>query len=58
MNRTRRWLLGMPAGLLGASALQSTAFVASAAQISRGADTALHALYSAQPKALCAGWGE
>jgi lipid-binding SYLF domain-containing protein len=51
MNRTRRWLLAVPAGLLGATALQSTAFAASAAQISRGADSALHALYAAQPKA-------
>jgi lipid-binding SYLF domain-containing protein len=51
MNSTRRWLLAVPAGLLGATALHSTAFAASAAQISRGADTALHALYAAQPKA-------
>ena len=51
MNRTRRWLLAVPAGLLGATALQSTAVAASAAQISRGADSALHALYAAQPKA-------
>ncbi len=52
MNRTRRWLLAVPAGLLGATALQSTsAFAASSAQINRDADHALRALYAAQPKA-------
>jgi lipid-binding SYLF domain-containing protein len=52
MNRTRRWLLAVPAGLLGVTALQSTsAFAASSAQINRDADHALRALYTAQPKA-------
>ena len=52
MNRTRRWLLAVPAGVLGVTALQSTsAFAASSAQINRDADHALRALYAAQPKA-------
>jgi lipid-binding SYLF domain-containing protein len=52
MDRTRRWLLAVPAVLLGATALRPTAaFAASSAQISRDADRALHALYAAQPKA-------
>src|SRR3984957_21132786 len=51
MDRTRRWLLAVPAGLLGATALRSTAFATSSAQINRDANSALHALYAAQPKA-------
>jgi lipid-binding SYLF domain-containing protein len=55
MNGTRRWLLAVPAGLLGATALRSAAFAASAAQLNRDADRALHALYAAQPKARTLG---
>jgi lipid-binding SYLF domain-containing protein len=42
----------VPAGLLGATALQpNAAFAASSAQINRDADNALRTLYAAQPKA-------
>jgi lipid-binding SYLF domain-containing protein len=52
MIRTRRSLLAGLATLAGGTAVQtSTAHAASARQISRDADQALRALYSAQPKA-------
>lgn len=52
MNRTRRSLLAGLTTLAGATVVQTnTAYAASARQISRDADQALHALYAAQPKA-------
>jgi lipid-binding SYLF domain-containing protein len=52
LNRSRRWLLASPLVLLGTTAIPTTAaFAASSAQISRDADSALRALYAAQPKA-------
>ena len=52
MDRTRRWLLGVPVAAIGASVLQANdALAASARQIDRAADQALRALYAAQPKA-------
>ena len=52
MNRTRRWLLAVPAGLLGATALHSTSHSPHPRRRSVAVPTtALHALYAAQPKA-------
>src|SRR5271157_2120437 len=52
MNRTRRSLLGILAGLAGGTIVQTdSAHAASAHQINLDADRALRALYAAQPKA-------
>jgi len=52
MYKSRRWLLALPSGLLGATALRpNAAFAASAHQINNEAAQALRSLYAAHPKA-------